>query len=593
MQAGCYYYSAISNQLRTGGHVADRIWVVDNEPSEKYPIYTRGNVGEVFPEVVAPLSWTLGAIPGSEQGWRDAFERFGAFDRDEFDPDEIETLGCFGGYAYLNVSISRIFAVRTPGLTPELMDQSLFGTSEAPPYRPRVTDESTAHTERIQQTMQWILTQEELPELVDDQQMVERTIAERPDFTSLSEREILRWARDHMGEFRQLFSRHIFISYCSTVPVGIIQNVANEIGDPTVAMKLVAGVGGVDSAAPSWAMWDLSRQVTASPVLSKAFDGGVAGLRDRLANEPEAEKFLSDFADFLDRFGSRGPNEWEMRAPTWGTRPELALAAIDRMRRAPDGAAPQSHFDERVAEREALTAQISEALSANPEVQGQFLAAVRAAGVFLAGRERSKTTVIRFVHQARLAFHEIGRRMVDAGHFDRVEDFGLLRDDEYDAFLDDPASFRDTIRERDDLYEKLQLMEPPFIVDGEVPPLEQWQSRADVRVPQARPGEVLAGIPGCPGKATGRARVILNPDDPTALEPGDVLIAPITDPAWTPLFVPAAAVVVDVGAQISHAVIVARELGIPCVVSVTHGTQRIPDGATITVDGTTGTVTVE
>jgi pyruvate,water dikinase len=86
--------------------------------------------------------------------------------------------------------------------------------------------------------------------------------------------------------------------------------------------------------------------------------------------------------------------------------------------------------------------------------------------------------------------------------------------------------------------------------------------------------------------------VILSPDDPTALEPGDVLIAPITDPAWTPLFVPAGAVVVDVGATISHAVIVSRELGIPCVVSVTDGTRRIPDGATVTVNGTTGTVTV-
>jgi rifampicin phosphotransferase len=71
-----------------------------------------------------------------------------------------------------------------------------------------------------------------------------------------------------------------------------------------------------------------------------------------------------------------------------------------------------------------------------------------------------------------------------------------------------------------------------------------------------------------------------------------VLVAPITDPAWTPLFVPAGAVVVDVGAQISHAVIVSRELGIPCVVSVIDATRKIPDGAMVEVDGTNGTVTV-
>src|SRR5207302_9118374 len=108
----------------------------------------------------------------------------------------------------------------------------------------------------------------------------------------------------------------------------------------------------------------------------------------------------------------------------------------------------------------------------------------------------------------------------------------------------------------------------------------------------AASGDTLIGIAGCPGTYTGTARVVLSPDDPTGLEPGDILVAPITDPAWTPLFVPAGAVVVDVGAQISHAVIVSRELGISCVVSVTDATRRIPDGAAVIVDGTAGTVTV-
>jgi len=90
----------------------------------------------------------------------------------------------------------------------------------------------------------------------------------------------------------------------------------------------------------------------------------------------------------------------------------------------------------------------------------------------------------------------------------------------------------------------------------------------------------------------GRARVLIDSYDPTCLEPGDVLVAPLTDPSWTPLFVPAAGVVVDVGAPLSHAIIVSRELGIPCVVSATGATKRIPDGAFIEVNGETGVVTV-
>jgi pyruvate,water dikinase len=569
-----------------------KIWVVDNEPSQRYPIYTRGNVGEVFPEAVAPLSWTLAGIPRAEPGWRDALVRFGAFDLDEFEPDNLNALGVFGGYAYLNVSISRILAVRTPGLTPELMDQTLFGTSEAPPYEPRPTDESTEHTQRVQQTLGWILTAEELPDLLDDQRMVEDLVASRPVLSSLSNEELVAHARSRMEPFRHLFAQHLFITYAATVPVGIIQQVCAEIGDATLAGRLIAGIGDVDSAAPSWALWDLARQVADSPKLTGEFDAGIAGIVDRLRADADTTKFVQSVDDFLDLYGSRGPNEWEMSAPTWGTSPELALAAVDRMRRADAGTGPQVHWDERAADREALTAHVASQLEGNPEVHGQFLAAVRAAGLFLAGRERTKTTIIKVTHEARLAFHEIARRMVAAGHFEHFEDFAMIRDDEYDDFLTDPGAFRDTIRERRELFEQLQQLEPPFVLSGAVPPLDQWRRRGSTPVEVAGAGDTLVGIPGCPGEYTGRARVILSPDHPDALEPGDVLVAPITDPAWTPLFVPAGAVIVDVGATISHAVIVSRELGIPCVVSVTDGTRRIPDGATVTVNGTTGTVSI-
>jgi pyruvate,water dikinase len=85
---------------------------------------------------------------------------------------------------------------------------------------------------------------------------------------------------------------------------------------------------------------------------------------------------------------------------------------------------------------------------------------------------------------------------------------------------------------------------------------------------------------------------VLDSRDPTALQPGDVLVAPLTDPSWTPLFVPASGVIVDVGAPLSHAIIVSRELGIPCVVSATGATKAIPDGALVEVNGETGLVTV-
>jgi phosphoenolpyruvate synthase/pyruvate phosphate dikinase len=104
---------------------------------------------------------------------------------------------------------------------------------------------------------------------------------------------------------------------------------------------------------------------------------------------------------------------------------------------------------------------------------------------------------------------------------------------------------------------------------------------------------VLHGTAGSGGLATGRARVVLDAADPQGLEPGDILVAPQTDPSWVPLFICAAGVVVNVGAMGSHAMIVSRELGIPCVASVAGATDIICNGATITVDGNAGTVTID
>jgi phosphohistidine swiveling domain-containing protein len=558
-------------------------------------VWTRGNIGEVFPWPVTPATFSFGVQRCAEPGWRDALVRFGAFSPDEFAADNNEIVGCFGGYGYLNASVSRVLAVRLPGMTPEQMDYSLWGEMPGvPPYQAMEGDEDPSKTEAIQQTLGWVFSAPDLSDLEADRLKMAELRANRPDFDAMSDEELVAWYRSLQPELRRMFAEHLYITYCSTVPLGAIQGVCSAIGEPTLAMTLVAGIGGVDSAAPSYAYWEMGRQVRASTSLTEAFDAGLEGLAARLrgrAGDPDVDSFLKAFDDFLYEFGSRGPNEWETSAPSWETYPELPLAAIDRMRLADDDQAPRHHQEAMAAAREAAVPGVLAAVEGDPETHGQLRAALAAAPVFLAGRERTKTNVIRLVNEIRVAIHALGQRMVARGHFLEPTDGSMLADDEMDAFLADPGAWVDTIRERGAQYRVLFDLEPPFVFAGEMPPMSGWAERDTSSKPVAT-GTTLAGIPGCPGKATGRARVVLDPCDPTALEPGDVLVAPITDPAWTPLFVPAAAVVVDVGAQLSHAVIVSRELGIPCVVSVIDGTRLIPDGAEITVDGTAGTVTV-
>src|SRR3954471_111925 len=415
----------------------DQPWVVDNAPSERFRIYTRANGGEVFPDPVTPLSWTIAGASQGEPGWRDALVRFGAATHDEFNPDELEVMGVFGGYAYLNVSVSRLMGVRTPGFTWEAIDYSLFGAQPGvPPYEAHPSDENEALSAKCGATLGFILTAESLPELLEEQAAIAKLRAERPDLTKLSNEELVARTRQLFKDwFRRLFAQHLYITYCSTVPAGVIGQVAAAVGDPNLANRLISGIGGVDSAAPSWAMWELGRIAAASPSVTAEFERGIDGLDGRLraSGDPDAKRFVAAFDDFLYEFGSRGPNEWEMRSPTWETRPELALSAIDRMRVTPEKDAPQKHNEAMAVDREALAAHIAEQLAGDPETQGQFVAAVRAAGVFLAGRERTKTTIIRMLHEGRMCMRELGRRYVEAGHFDDALDFGFVKEDELDA----------------------------------------------------------------------------------------------------------------------------------------------------------------
>ena len=169
----------------------------------------------------------------------------------------------------------------------------------------------------------------------------------------------------------------------------------------------------------------------------------------------------------------------------------------------------------------------------------------------------------------------------------------MLLDEEVEQFIASPTGWNDKLAQRYAMWQELFDREPPyFIRDAVVPPISTWAKRGDGDVTTVKVGDVLPGIAGCPGVITGKACVILDPADPRDLGPGDILIAPQTDPGWTPLFMAVDGVVVNVGGQVSHAIIVSRELGLPCVVSVKDATSRIPDGATIEVDGDNGRVTI-
>ncbi|HEV7861657.1 MAG TPA: PEP-utilizing enzyme, partial [Acidimicrobiia bacterium] len=423
---------------------------------------------------------------------------------------------------------------------------------------------------------------------------VQAIIAARPDLARLSDAALAERITTWAPLFRTLFRMHIVASLKAGIGLGALAQVCEALGRPELSLTLARGIGDVDSAGPSRAMWDLGRQAAASAELTRLFDAGSDDLLERLRGSSDAEvaAFTARFDEFLVAWGFRGPNEWELRSPTWGTQPELALALIDRIRLADASASPLAAEERGGLERQAAAADIRAVLAGNDEVLPQFEAALHAATLWCRGRERQRTTTAMLVHEQRLAALELGRRAVAAGRLDRPEQVFMLTADELDSFAAG-VDMGDVARDREATYLQLFDLEPPFVIDGTPPPLSDWKRRSAAGAgPVLSPGQSISGVPGCPGVVRGVARVVLDASDPSQLEAGEVLVAPITDPSWTPLFMAASAVVVQVGSPFSHAAIVSRELGIPCVVSAGDCTTLIANGATVEVDGTTGTVTV-
>ncbi|MBK8019379.1 MAG: phosphoenolpyruvate-utilizing protein [Betaproteobacteria bacterium] len=573
-----------------------RIWVCDDEPSERFPVFTRGNVGEVFVEAVTPLTWSAFGRQSWEPAWRDAFCGIGAFSPEEFKPaGQPEITACFGGYVYINMSVTRVLAVRIPGMTVEAIDRSLFGDyPDVPPYRPDPRDENPERTTAVSQWLQSLFVDDPRPVNADNLRRLEAFLADTVPMDTQTDQELVARFRSYLPEARHLFRQHVLNGYGANVLASVIAQICEAVGAKDLAAAVTAGLGDVESAQPSFELWTLSRLVRASASLSLEFDRGVEGLLERLqqSNDPDARRFLDTWNQFLDRWGFLGISVWDLRSPTYRDHPEIALRMLERTRTVPDDAAPERRSGELVRMREAAIADVSARLAGNPQVQGQFVGAARACARYLAAREAGKTHCTRLNDEARRVMRALGTRMTGRGHLPRWGHVLLLNDDELDAFVAEPTVFATALAERATRLAVLEGLEPPFVFEGSPPPLAVFRDRNGQASGVAAAGRELHGIGVSAGCHTGRARIVRSLEADIDLEPGEVIVAPITDASWGPLFLAAGAVVVETGAAISHAAIVSRELGIPAVVSVTGATSRIPDGSMVTVDGGAGVVTL-
>lgn len=572
--------------------MTDQNWIIDTVASERYPVYTRLNANDVMPEPVTPLGASLVWIPEILPAWAVGNVRLHSFTIEEMEPDPFAPVGgFFYGYLYVNQTYVRITGIRA-GIGADAIDAAFFSHPDPPPHRPSPSDLNEELSAKMAERVQWTMTTTTIPELEEERELADRVRAERPDLRSASNEVLITLARRAAPLQRIMWGRgYVIASNQAAIGPGVISSLIGH-EDPTLTVRLIGNAGDVDSALPSFALWELSRVVRADAGLIAAFDAGDEDLLGRLRRDhPD---FATRFDMFVHEFGYRGPSEWDIGVHTWETQPELPLALIGRLRQLEDDASPVLRREVRGAEAADALQQALKILGPNEEAVATLHLAIASARRFAAWRERGKTNAVKVLHEVRAPLFELGRRLTARGELDHPRQVFMALESELDHLATHAAGLRDTLRERERQWRQLFDVEPPtFVVGGEpMTPLADLPRKGGQQVTLVQPGDILAGAPASAGVARGRARVVTNTAQIAAFEPGEILVAPQTDPSWTPLFMVAAGVVVDVGAMGSHAMIVSRELGIPCAAGVADATARIPDGTLLEVDGSSGKVTV-
>ncbi len=561
------------------------IWVADTEPNERFTLYSRGNIGEVFPHVISALTGTLTG-DAIRDGQVELFVEMGVLRPSEVKGPSVGT-GVFGGYVYMSASGMRLFGVRMPGMSARDADAQVMGeVTDVPPYRPTRGDRNLIATLQLTRFALTMLRRPDLGPLDEARADARTWLATMPDLHTAADADLLEWMAGYPPRQRASMKRLLHWSGLAGAPRGLLDRLLARPDAPAgLANRVVSGTGDVDSAQLPRRLWALGRLVAANESLSRMFDEGLDDLAERSCDTalgPALDAFLADH-------GHRGNDEYELATPAWAMDPAPVSAAIDRLRGAPDARDPIVAGQRLAADaHEALT----EALTVVPRpLRMMVRRTAHGSRQGAIGRERAKDILVLENLGARLVLHELVRRAATRGGPADPRLAFCITADELARYVAQPTDFTEVIAARAAKQRYLNDRIPPPWFDGRIPDPSRWQLRTDARPDAPARGTTLTGIAISGGTATGPARVIIDPADPRGLEPGEVLVCAITDPSWTPLFLGAAAVVCDTGAQQSHAAIISRELGIPAVLSV-PGITAVADGTVLHVDGTTGTVRI-
>jgi pyruvate,water dikinase len=506
--------------------------------------WTRANADEIFPAAISPLTWSFVGDAG-ELGWRASFFDAGILPRSalELPADwNDRAWAIFYGRPAFNLAYLRYYAF------------AAFSSSDDDAGASRPPERALARLQRRAKTtwsVAWLPRR--LRRLRARTDAWWRRCADPGSLTDVDRAAAtLEEARDTYAEVSRL---HVLNSI---VPVAWayaeVARTSARAGMGERAPALLGGFRGLEEVRLAEGLWQVTRR-------GRTMD------------------------DFVREFGFHGPVESELSSRSWREDPSPLVELLDALRRTPSADEPVVAERRRRTERDDAERLLHQRLPFAAGVRSRVVLAIGRRFVPL--RQVGKASLLQSLDVARACARRIGTDLHGRGLLADPEDVFLLTVDEANGAVRDPsaAPLTDLVAWRRERRERYRAMAIPREFTG--PPVPET---AEGTGPDDDGAVVLHGQGVSGGQVEGIARVVLLATDP--LDAGEILVCPFTDPGWTPLLVVAAGAVLDVGGSMSHGAIIARELGIPCVLGTGTGTRAIRDGDRIRVDGDAGVVEV-
>ncbi len=526
----------------------------DTPIDPRFPAFIATNLSEALAGPFSPSSASV-TVLGTRAAGLVISERLrpgGAVQREM----SVRTTGVFGHRLYAGITTGHFMAHTVPFIDPNLVLAGFFGHTEdglelfgehLPPVEPR----GIVHQLRGGLTFANCLiglsagSNRDTGDFVGDVARLESAAEHPAGLDDRRLRELILLGRDHVVHGWVLSSASILLCAGYGVVMRLLcgRDVMPAAGDELVSAQALRAVHRLAAAA--------RRDPIAARLLSEP-------TVDAAAVAAQAPEFSAALTRELALIGHRGPGEVEMRCATYADDPGLLIRMVSK----------------------ALTVAPRE-LPTLPPVPLRARAVAIAAASQIREREVRRDRMVRAIWVLRGLLREQGRRMVDAGDLSEVDDVFYLLVDELDAPPPDVAGV--VARRRAEQVTLQELVTPEAFSGRWLPAIGPGDAFRD--------GEVLHGIGVSGGLVRGLVRIV-HADTIDDLQPGEILVAKVTDVGYTPAFAYAAAVVTELGGPTSHAAIVAREFGVPCVVNARGAAARLSTGTLIEVDGATGDVTV-